>query len=94
MYETTKIEKAVLWHAKDGVRNVSVQMVAGAKPFGTEPSEIGVQLIVCDSADGDKPLAVLYFDPGGADLLSRDENRHSAFAREFRQRITDVMSRG
>lgn len=65
MYEPTKFE-AVLWHPKDGVRKVSVYLGPGAMPFSSDPSQVGVQFLMCDPDQADKPLAMLFVERGEA----------------------------
>jgi hypothetical protein len=79
MCDSTKF-KAVLWHPRDGVRNVVVKMVAGVKPFAADPSEVGVQLLVCDPGDSDKALAVLHLDPEATDRLGYARQTLASFA--------------
>ena len=97
MYGPTKF-KATLWHPKDGIRRVSVQVAAGAKPFGEMPDEIGLQLLVCeaedtdeaDSKDGDKvpkPLAMLYLDREEASKFGSEAGRHATFAQKLREHM-------
>ncbi len=57
MYETRRFG-ATFWHPEDGAKAVHVTIGVGAKPLTSNPSEIGIQFLVCDP-ESDKPLAVL-----------------------------------
>jgi hypothetical protein len=63
MYEPAKF-RGVLWHSKDGVREVSVSCGVGAKPFCSDPGQVGVQFLLSRAEEGEEgePLAVLFID--------------------------------
>ena len=94
MYKATKFE-ALLWHPKDGVRKVSVSLVAGAEPFSPDPSRIGVQFQMYDPEDDSKVVAVLFLHRDEAHRLatSTDLRTHSGVADAFRVEINKVRER-
>ncbi len=95
MYQPTKFN-AVLWHPKEGVREVTVYLGAGAIPFSKTPTAIGVQFLICDPKEGDKAVAMLFVEREEAsnELGHRNAvSTHANFAEEIRKGIAAVLAK-
>ena len=77
MHEPTEF-KAILWHPKDGVREVSVHLAPGPLPFSSDPSKVGVHYVIRDPKDSGSNLAVLFMETDEALRLAKGELHTSA----------------